>query len=78
MLNEERLTLAIKAVLDADSPSNQENEADNAELVASRQKMANGIAKAVIAEIKTATIEYTSGLMSPAGAVSGKIIHTIS
>jgi hypothetical protein len=78
MLNEERLTLAIKLVLDADSPSNQENPDDDAELVASRLKMANGIARAVINEIKMANVDYVGGLASPSGPVTGKINHTIS
>lgn len=78
MLNEQRLTLAIKAVLDADSPSNQENPADNAELVASRLKMANGIAKAVITEIKMAKVVYSAGLAAPNGPVTGTFNHTIS
>jgi hypothetical protein len=78
MLNEQRLTQAIKAVLDADSPSNQENDADNAELVASRLKMANGIAKAVINEIKEAKVLYSAGLTAPNGPVTGSLNHTIS
>lgn len=78
MLNEQRLTMAIKAVLDADSPSNQENEADNAELVASRLKMANGIAKAVIAEIKMAKINYIAGLTAGPVPVVGTMQYTIN
>jgi len=78
MLNEQRLTQAIKAVLDADSPSNQENPNDNLELDNARLKIANGIAKAVIDEIKEAKVLYIAGLTAPNGPVTGSFNHTIS
>lgn len=74
-----RLKAAIKAALDADSPINQDNAADNTHLVSKREAFASALATAIIDEIKQATIIYSTGLSTPpgGGVVSGTFTHTI-
>lgn len=77
-LNKPRLTLAIKAALDADSPINQDSPADNAHLVAKRLAIATALADAIIEEIKQATVVYSAGLVAAGSPVTGTFTHTIT
>ena len=72
MLVKATLAAQIKAVLDAES------DAPNIDPAAARQRTADGIADAIDAYIKTATINYLSGLVSPSGPVTGAFVGTLS
>lgn len=70
-LNQNRLANKIVIILDG-----LQQETDNPN--ASKINFSNQLAKAIVEEIKEASINYTGGLIAPNGAVSGTINHTIS
>lgn len=70
-LNQNRLANKIVIILDG-----LQQETDNPN--ASKINFSNQLAKAIVEEIKEASINYTDGLIAPNGAVSGTINHTIS
>jgi hypothetical protein len=71
MLDATRLKASIKAAF-------QDEQTEEVDHNASLDRIAEKLADAIVAEIKEAKIEYTSGLVSPNGPVTGIINHTIS
>lgn len=65
-LDETRLSNKIKAVL-----NQTRQETDDAD--ASRDALADDLAKAIVEEIKELTIIYTTGLTAPSGPVTGSL-----
>jgi hypothetical protein len=70
-LNVDRLKGLIKQAFQAEQT---EEEDYNTSL----ERISQKLAVAIIDEIKQAKIEYQTGLVSPNGAVTGTITHTIS
>lgn len=71
MLNVNRLKNKIKLAFEAE----QTEEVDHN---ASLDRIAQKLAQAIVDEIKEAKVNYTAGLVSPNGAVTGALNHTIS
>ena len=71
MLDVNRLKNKIKLAFEAE----QTEEVDHNE---SLDRIAQKLAQAIVDEIKEAKVNYTAGLVSPTGAVTGTINHTIS
>ena len=71
MLDVNRLKNKIKLAFEAE----QTEEVDHN---ASLDKKKKKLAQAIVDEIKEAKVNYTAGLVSPTGAVTGTINHTIS
>lgn len=71
MLDVNRLKNKIKLAFQAEQTEQVDHNA-------SLDRISQKLAQAIVDEIKEAKVNYTAGLVSPIGAVTGTINHTIS
>ncbi len=71
MLDVNRLKNKIKLAFQAEQTEQVDHNA-------SLDRISQKLAQAIVEEIKEAKVNYTAGLVSPTGAVTGTINHTIS
>ena len=71
MLDVNRLKNKIKLAFQAEQTEQVDHNA-------SLDRISQKLAQAIVDEIKEAKVNYTAGLVSPTGAVTGTINHTIT